>query len=95
MSVDFPSVFSEKVRKAHRQHKCCECQGIIKMGENYHLDKGCWDGKWAEFKTCMECDDLRHEPHSLYRDDEGPAYGELREWANEAGISIVRTIFRR
>lgn len=84
--VELPSVFSDKVRKAQREHRCCECHRIIKIGEKYHLFKGCWFGKWQEFKTCVDCDDLRHELHEGYRDDEWPAFGALEEWALEAGV---------
>jgi hypothetical protein len=86
--VDFPSVFSDTVRKAHRDHKCCECERIIKPGDKYHLFKGCWDGKWDEYKTCLECDGIRAELRSLYRSDECPAFGELFEWVHEAGIEF-------
>lgn len=86
--LDMPSVFSDTVRKAHKKHKCCECWRIIKAGEKYHLAKGCWEGKWNEFKTCVECDELREEIRYDYRDDEGPAFGELGEWAREAGMEF-------
>jgi hypothetical protein len=86
--TEMPSVFSDIVRKAHREHKCCECQQAIKVGEKYHLFKGCWEGKWSEFKTCMGCDELRREVGKLYREDEWPAFGELGEYAREAGMQF-------
>jgi len=86
--TDLPSVFSDTVRKARREHKCCECQGIIKPGEKYHIFKGCWEGKWDEFKTCLDCIEVRDEIRSLYRDDEGPPFGDLGEWARESGITF-------
>lgn len=87
-NTEMPSVFSDKVRTARREHKCCECRRIIKIREKYHLFKGCWEGKWAEFKTCLECDDLRHELREFYYDDEGPPFGELDECAKEAGVEF-------
>lgn len=88
MSVDLPSVFSNEIRTARKEHKCCECPNPILPGQKYHLFKGCYEGKWERFKTCMECEDIRAECHKLYRDDEGVAFGELREWASEAGIEF-------
>ena len=92
--TDYPSVFSDEVRMARKVHKCCECPNPILPGQKYHLFKGCYEGEWLRFKTCMECDDLRYELRKDYRDDEGPAFGELAEWAHEAGITFpaeVRT----
>jgi len=86
--VEMPSIYSDTVRKARREHKCCECGQIIKIGDRYHLFKGCWEGRWGEYKTCMECDEIKDEVLSLYRCDEVPAFGELREWAREAGIAF-------
>ncbi len=82
---DLPSVFSDRIRTARREHKCCECHQSIAPGSRYHLSKGYWDGKWAEFKTCVDCDDLRDE---ILRDchfDEIPAFGELLEWDRDGG----------
>ena len=88
MSCDLPSVFSDTIRKSHREHKCCECERTIKVGEKYHLFKGCWEGKWSEYKTCMPCWDLWIEVQKGYRDDGWPAFGELEEWAHEAGMEF-------
>ena len=87
---DLPSVFSDTIRRARKDHKCCECRRIIKSGERYHLSKGCWEHKWYEFKTCTECDELREELRTacdLYP-DEGPAFGELGELAHESGVEF-------
>ena len=88
MDAEMPSVFSDTVRKARRAHKCCECRQVIKAGENYHLFMGCWDGKWDEYKTCVDCQDLREEIGGLYRDDEWPPFGDLSEWAHESGFEF-------
>ena len=86
--TDYPSVFSDEVRMARKMHKCCECPNPILPGQKYRLFKGCYDGKWSRYKTCMDCDEIRDELYSLYRDDERPAFGELAEWAHEAGITF-------
>ena len=86
--AEIPSVFSDTVRKARREHKCCECRRAIKIGEQYHLSKGCWEGKWDEYKTCMDCQDLREEIGGLYRSDEWPPFGTLSECAYEVGLDF-------
>lgn len=86
--AEMPSVFSDTVQKTRREHKCCECRREIKIGEKYHLFKGCWDGRWNEYKTCMECQDLREEIGELYQSDEWPPFGALSEWAHESGFDF-------
>jgi len=86
--AEMPSVFFNMIRKARQEHKCCECQRVINVGEKYHLFKGCWEGKWSNFKTCMDCQDLREEIAGLYRGDEWPPFGNLAEWVHEAGMEF-------
>ena len=88
-NIDFPSVSSDEIRTARITHKCCECPNPILPGQKYHLFKGCYEGKWGRYKTCMDCNGIRHELSGLYRDDEGPAFGELAEWAHESGIEFA------
>ena len=87
MNAEMPSVFSERYRNAHKDHKCCECHRIIKAGERYHFAKGCWEGKWYEFKTCEECDELRHELEDTYSGELAP-FGYLREWAQGSDVEF-------
>lgn len=77
---ELPSVFvSDRVRAA-REHVCCECHGKIAKGEFYNNDRGCWEGSWATFKVCLDCDALRKE---VDIDEHDPAfwtpYGSLYE----------------
>jgi hypothetical protein len=80
-----PSIFSERKRIARKVHKCCECGKWIVPKNIYWLSKGCWEGKWDEYKTCESCYELRHE---LTDGEDGPAFGDLREWAYEIGLSL-------
>lgn len=50
-----PEVYTESEPKAIKDHKCCECHGVIKKGETYHFIKGKWDGDWESFKMCGDC----------------------------------------
>lgn len=83
---NMPSVFEEKYPTARKEHKCYECGATIRVNEKYHFAKGCWDGKWEQFKTCLICNDLRYD----LKNDDGmlPPFGDLGEWAAEDGMDI-------
>lgn len=77
---DPPSVLSRSMGKSRKPHKCCECHGTIRKGEEYELSKGCWDGRWDAFKTCNDCVHLR-----CTLDDCVP-FGEL-------GMNLDKTLY--
>lgn len=84
MSCELPEVYSATQPKARKQHKCCECRGVIERGEHYQLVAGLWSGEWDTFKTCLECSALRDELRAElrkegYDDDEGLAFGQVYE----------------
>lgn len=54
-----PSAFNEIMRKAKKEHKCCECCQKIKPGEKYQYCSGVWDGVPDSYKTCLLCVKLR------------------------------------
>jgi len=61
-SCDFdepPKVFSQRIVKAKKPHKCCECRKEIKPGDTYEYTFGVWGGDAAAYKTCEPCADLR------------------------------------
>lgn len=35
-----PTVCEALMPRARKLHRCCECRGIIQIGETYHLFKG-------------------------------------------------------
>jgi hypothetical protein len=82
------SVYSEEFPVARKEHKCCECGRIIKVGEKYQLYKGIWEGKAARFKTCMPCKHLRDEITEETYEYCGIPFGELSEWAAESGYDF-------
>lgn len=85
---EMPLVFRQNKRKAHREHTCFECGTKIVIGETYYVSTGCWDGKWSEFKTCVDCEKLREDLRSKSFNGEGAAFGELSECATDAGIKF-------
>jgi hypothetical protein len=58
---ELPEVYGCKDRKARKDHKCCECHGIIGRGELYHYHHGIWDGEAMSFKVCVDCELLRKD----------------------------------
>ena len=46
---------NRKIRKALKEHVCCECKTTIQKGERYEIVKGLWDREWRTLKTCLPC----------------------------------------
>jgi hypothetical protein len=86
MDIEYPDVFSVCSRKARKIHFCCECYHVIPIGEKYQYAKGCWDGRWDEYKTCQSCADLREELKDPYYGV--AAFGYLSERAEDRDIEF-------
>ena len=56
---DPPEFFSCYQPRARKQHRCYECGGEIRIGEQYEYAAGKWDGYVDTFKTCERCFDIR------------------------------------
>lgn len=52
---EMPSTFRETRPKARRDHKCCECGGMIRAGEVYRSVWGVWDSEQRTYRTCVDC----------------------------------------
>ena len=76
---EMPSAYGHDIRKARKQHKCCECFGAIPTGEYYHYHHGVWDGRGASFKVCCDCELLRKEMDKDSRWDEKTPFGYIGE----------------
>lgn len=90
MSNDMPSCYSLRIRKARKQHQCCECLGFIQPGEQYNYHSGIWEGKARSYTVCIECDDLRAEIDEPARYDEGTPFGYIAETltSNDYGVDF-------
>ena len=74
IDYDAPAFYNERYQTARKEHRCCECGGVIKPKERYQLITGKWD--WIEtYKTCEKCADLRDS----LSDVSCPTLGDLRE----------------
>ena len=59
---DGPEFYSEyNVKKARKDHHCCECRGTIKKGDSYEVIAGMWEGDFQIYKTCLDCQSIRKE----------------------------------
>jgi len=76
---DSPEPFTERLIKARKEHKCCECHEVIKVGDIYELAKGRWDGDWRSYHTCLRCSRIRQDFMSC-----GWIYGGLWEALRES-----------
>jgi hypothetical protein len=70
---EFGTLLEDSFRVARKEHKCCECNRDIKIGEEYEYIHGLWDGEFNTFKTCLGCQRLRDDICSSY------LYGELHQ----------------
>lgn len=43
------------MRKARKEHRCCECGRGIEVGERHEYMRGLYDGSWDTFRTCAHC----------------------------------------
>lgn len=55
----FPEWYKERMPRAAKPHKCCECGGTIEPGEVYLVAAGFWNGELESFKTCVDCEAIR------------------------------------
>lgn len=89
--VDVPDFYQESFHKKSNRGKprhCVECGGLIEPGTFYAMAKGKWSGGFGYFMFHLTCHDVALKAWKWHRDaidayDEGPAIGELLEWAQE------------
>jgi hypothetical protein len=88
--MGMPSVYGHVTRMARTNHKCCECGRIIRPGQTYEYHHGVWDGRGADYRRCIRCEDLVQmifsEMSGHWNSDEGISFGELGECAREHGF---------
>lgn len=80
---DMPSAIVESVRKARKDHKCCECLMPIHKGSKYQHISGIWDNYPRSYKTCVSCATVRNLETEKDSDRCGPYFGGLREHLEE------------
>lgn len=76
-NVNGPDFFQERISKARKKYRCCECGGDIKPGDPYERVSGKWDGEVSNIRTCILCSRIRKDLCRSW------TYGELREVIRE------------
>jgi hypothetical protein len=81
ISCDFDParVYVKKSVRARKEYRCCECNGVIRVGEGHEVVRGCWDGDWSCFRTCPDCVFLRCELSREYGEGCGWLHGGMLE----------------
>lgn len=76
---DYPKFYRERMVRARKTHKCCECHSDILIGEMYNSFTGLWDdfGTW---KTCFHCLPLRDEVNKTLKCYDRLCFGELENY---------------
>ena len=60
MWCDEPADFyAERMRRARKPHRCCECSRTIAVGEEHEYATGKNDGVFWDYRTCAECREIR------------------------------------
>lgn len=81
---EMPQVYGCEMPVARKDHRCCECDGVIKKGEKYHRHHGIWEGEANTYKVCLECELIRGEVDKNIGDPtECTGFGELIETVAE------------
>jgi len=82
---EMPTVYACDRPTARKEHKCCECQGVIRAGEKYHKHHGIWEGEPETYKVCEDCESLRQRADSAIEyKDEMTAFTQLYETVFES-----------
>lgn len=74
---ELPSCFAERNRVARKEHRCCECNSKISVGETYRYSSGVWDSQPSSYKTCLSCRELWD--CLAEKNGEPLAFGDLKE----------------
>lgn len=67
-----------KIRKANKEHRCVECDKIIKNKEKYEHTKAFYSDGPSNIKTCLICSEIRNTLFSSW------TYGGLWESLSES-----------
>lgn len=78
--------FQEQNIVAKKEHLCCECGKIIKIGELYRREGGKIDGDFETFKLCLDCVNIRDIFFCNFT--YGEVWNDLRQWLIDGNFEI-------
>lgn len=50
-----PDFYDDRIVKAHKPFRCCECCDTISAGRKCQVATGKWDDRIETFRTCIPC----------------------------------------
>jgi uncharacterized protein with PIN domain len=56
-----PDVSRTEMRRAAKEHRCCECDEPIQKGDLHEYYTGLWDGVWNSYRTCARCTNVAED----------------------------------
>ncbi len=77
---DSPKCMIQKIIKARKEHKCCECRTSILPKQDYSYTSGIWDDGPLSFRQCLNCHNIFQAAISASDYNEAPCYEDLKEW---------------
>ena len=85
---EVPEFITQKIRKARKSHRCCECKNLISKGHMYAYNSGLWEGSFSSFKTCIFCHGLRSEAVEESGDNHcWPCFTGLLDYITDFGLT--------
>lgn len=97
-------VYTKKVVKARKVHRCYECSHSILPGQTYERVKSLYDGMWDVANTCPRCLDAReyitaHAPcfcwlHGSMLDDAKAVIEQYRHESAGFYIGAMKRVLR-
>lgn len=89
---DQPSAVWESRPKARKDHKCCECRGVIRAGESYWRVRGIWEGDAETLSMCGDCEDLLRwagQQSDCFCWSFGNVHTDVLDFMGESGIAAL------
>lgn len=95
---EVPDFYNETQPIARKAHRCCECRGVIRIGEKYARCVGGYDGSVFSEAQHVACRDFAAEVNKKYSGSDGCfiAFGEVNneiantsDWCDDEAEAIV------
>lgn len=58
---DGPEFITEKIVRAKKEYRCCECGSKIIKGNTYEYVRGKWEDSFSTYRTCVSCSKIRKD----------------------------------
>ncbi len=86
-------VYIVSKRTSRKEHKCCECFGLINKGEQYNVHHGIFDGDPFRSKVCLDCDVIRNAINKGRPFEESACLTEVADFVFEIEDFLVMQAF--